>query len=82
MAKEKGPITKLWLESRKLLEEKKFEQAEETLDKGILLIAQSNSKDKDLIEGVKKETWLERFWIAIENNIWPLREDYEENWKC
>jgi hypothetical protein len=38
-------------------------------------------KDKELLEGVKKEVWYERFWIAIEKNIWPTRDDYEENWK-
>lgn len=85
MAKEKGPITKLWLESRKLIEEKNFEKAEETLDKGIYLIAQltlTGKLDKDLVENVKMETWKERYWISLENNIWPLRKDYEENWKC
>lgn len=85
MSKEKGPITKLWLESRKLIEEKNFEKAEETLDKGIYIIAQltlTGKLDKDLVENVKMETWKERYWISLENNIWPLRKDYEENWKC
>jgi hypothetical protein len=43
---------------------------------------ESGIQDKDLIEGVKKETWHERFWVATANHIWPLRHDYEENWKC
>ena len=62
----------------------KLEQAEEVLDKGILLLAYASMNglsDKDMIEGVKKETWHERFWIAIETHIWPTRPDYEENWK-
>ncbi len=85
MKNKKGIFTKTWSEARRLLAEKNFEKAEETLDKGILLLILSSEEglgDKDLIEGVKKETWHERFWIAIENNIWPLRPDYEKNWKC
>ena len=84
MKKEKGPVTKLWLEARQLINESKLEQAEEVLDKGILLLAYASMNglgDKDLIEGVKKEVWHERFWIAIETHIWPTREDYETNWK-
>ena len=36
-------------------------------------------RDKDLIEGVKREVWLERFWISIEKYIWPTRKDYEKS---
>ena len=74
----------MWLNARQQLKEKNFEEAEQTLDRGIFLLAQHAMQgvgDKDLIEGVKRETWLERFWISLENNIWPLREDYEEVWK-
>ena len=84
MKKEKGPITKLWLEARQLINENKLEQAEDVLDMGILHLAYATMNgvgDKDLIEGVKKETWHERFWIAIETHIWPTRPDYEKNWK-
>ena len=85
MKKEKGPITKLWLEARQLIKENKLEEAEEVLDKGIFLLSYytlQGSSDKDLLEKVKMETWKERFWVAIQNNIWPTREDYEETWKC
>jgi len=83
MKKEK-PLTKLWKEYRQLIEEKRLEEAEQKLDRGILFLAHSSEEglgDKDMIEGVKKETWHERFWIATENHIWPTRPDYEKNWK-
>lgn len=83
--KNKGPFTKTWEKARQLVAEKDFEQAEDVLDTGVLLLVkahESGFRDKDLIEGVKKETWHERFWISIENNIWPLRPDYLKNWKC
>jgi hypothetical protein len=83
--KDQGQFTNTWVTARQLLADKNFEKAEEVLDFGILLLMkayENGVQDKDLIEGVKKETWHERFWVAIENNIWPLRSDYEKNWKC
>jgi hypothetical protein len=59
MKKEKGPVTKTWLEARKLISENNLEQAEQVLDKGILMLTKNNlngAKDKDLLEGVKVET--------------------------
>jgi hypothetical protein len=84
MKKEKGPLTKLWTTARKQIKEKQLKQLEETLDKGVMYLAfysMQNIGDKELLEGVKKEVWHERFWMAIENHIWPTRADYEENWK-
>jgi hypothetical protein len=85
MKKVKGPITKAWIEARLFINENKLDQAEDALDKGIAMIAQTQVigvRDKDLIEGVKREVWLERFWVATEKYIWPTRPDYEQNWKC
>ena len=84
MKKEK-PLTNLWLECRQLIKENRLDEAEQKLDRGILYLSHSTLKglgDKDLIEGVKKEVWHERFWIAVQNHIWPTRPDYEKNWKC
>lgn len=80
----KGPVTKIWLEARQFIKEGKLTEAEQSLDLGIILMAQAYEKgirDKDLIEGVKREVWLERFWISIEKHIWPTRKDYEKVWK-
>jgi hypothetical protein len=85
MKKTKGPVTKTWVEARLFINENKLDQAEDALDKGIAMMAQANIRgvqDKDLIEGVKREVWLERFWVATEKYIWPTRPDYEQNWKC
>jgi hypothetical protein len=83
--KKRGQLTSLWSEARELIKENKISQLEETLEKGILILAINTMKgvdDKELMEGVKKETWYERFWIAMENHVWPTFPDYEENWKC
>ena len=81
MKKTHHPVTKTWLEARQFLKDKKYEELEEALDMGIMLVAALGGKDKDLIEGVKRETWLERFWITTENYVWPRRSDYEKNWR-
>ena len=84
MKKEKGPVTKTWLASRQMIKENNLEKAEQFLYIGIIYMAQSSLngvKDKDLIEGVKREVWLERFWISLEKYIWPTRKDYETQWK-
>ena len=83
--KKRGQLTSLWSEAKELIKENKISQLEETLEKGILILAINTMKgvdDKELMEGVKKETWYERFWIAMENHVWPTFPDYEENWKC
>jgi len=84
MKKPKEIVTKTWLEARELIKARQFEEAEQVLDKGILLLTQFTMDgygDKDLLEEVKMEVWKERFWIAIENHIWPTRPDYTKNWK-
>jgi len=85
MKYKQGPITDLWNEAKSLIEQKNLTQAEDILDKGIVLLAQAKLDgcgDKDLLEGVKREVWLERFWIKIEQVIWPTRPNYETFWKC
>ncbi len=90
MKKEAGQMTTLWLQAKELIKEnnpEKVQQLSELLEWGILCLAKANlehgiTDDKTLMEGVKKETWHERFWIAMENHVWPTYDDYEENWKC
>ncbi len=77
-------ITTVWLEAREQIKNKQLKEAEETLDHGLILISKhtlGGVADKDLLEGVKMETWKERFWVAIEKHIWPIRKDYVKNWK-
>ena len=58
----KNKVTKTWLEARQFIKDGKLEEAEQALDLGIAYMAQAQEqgvKDKDLIEGVKREVWLE-----------------------
>jgi hypothetical protein len=88
--KKAGQMTTLWLKAKELIKEnnpEKIQELSETLEWGILCLSIAKlergiTDDKTLIEGVKKETWHERFWISLEKHIWPTYPDYEENWKC
>ena len=80
----KNKVTKTWLEARQFIKDGKLEEAEQALDLGIAYMAQAQKqgvKYKDLIECVKREVWLERFWVSTEKYIWPTRKDYEKVWK-
>jgi hypothetical protein len=80
----KGPVTKIWLEARQFIKEGKLTEAEQSLDLIIIHMAiaqEKGLKDKDLIEDIKREVWLERAWVSIEKHIWPTRKDYEKVWK-
>lgn len=84
MPKHTGPLTKIWDDARDLIKEGKIDDAGELLDKGILHLASYTFRgisDEELLEGVKKGVWYERFWNSIEKHIWPTYSDYEENWK-
>jgi hypothetical protein len=88
--KKQGQMTTLWLKAKELIKEnnpEKIEQLSELLEWGIVCLSIAKlergiTDDKTLMEGVKKEVWHERFWIAMENYVWPTYPDYEENWKC
>lgn len=89
MTKQKGQLTTLWLNAKELINDytpDKAEQLSLILEMGILRLAiathEEQIDDKELMEGVKKETWYERFWVAMEKYVWPTYPDYEENWKC
>jgi len=90
MAKQKGQLTTLWLNAKELINnydfsEEKAQQLSTILETGILCLAKATLEkqidDKELMEGVKKETWYERFWVTMEKYVWPTYPDYEENWK-
>jgi len=89
MKKEKGKLTALWEKAKSIIDNYSPSQAEELseiLEWGILYLAKANleegiTDDKALIENVKKEVWHSRFWVAMENYVWPTYPDYEENWK-
>ena len=71
MKKSSFPITALWNQSKESLKNGDVIAFQESIEKALVLVGQATldgSGDKDLIEGVKNETWKERLWMALENN--------------
>jgi hypothetical protein len=58
-------------QARSFMKEGNIEQARDHCDMGITWVAQKRIegyKATDLIEDVRVELWLERFWCFLENN--------------
>jgi hypothetical protein len=73
IAKNDFIITKYWKEGLKFVKEKKWDEAQDCFDMGIAIISflslNNGVKDDDVLEKVKKEVWLQRFWVlGLENN--------------
>jgi hypothetical protein len=67
----KDSITKIYDEAREAVKNNEMDKARDLFDTGLLVVAQAREEglsDKDLIEDVRVELWLERLWYGLENN--------------
>ena len=65
-------LKELFKQAKQNLKQGNLDEARDLIDFGILRIAQfkelDDLKDDDLIEGVKVDLWLTRFWVFLETN--------------
>ena len=65
-------LKELFKQAKQNLKQGNLDDARDLIDFGILRIAQfkelDDLKDDDLIEGVKVDLWLTRFWVFLETN--------------
>lgn len=55
----------------------KMDEARDLFDMGLAKVATARGEgmgDKDLLDGVRIELWLERFWYGLENNNLLIEE--------
>lgn len=60
-----------YYQAKEMLQRGDKDKSREYCDKGIVLVAtqkQHGAKHDDLIEGIKVDLWIERFWGFRENN--------------
>lgn len=57
-----------WRTANELLKENQFEQANEYLDKCLVVLAKATGNNQNELAGVRVELWKERVWYALENN--------------
>jgi len=80
----KTPIKKeilntLFLRAKECIKEGERDKARDFADRGLVYVASKRGegmKVDDLIDDVKIETWLMRFWVFLENNQLLLGEKY------
>ena len=73
----KDSITKIYDEAREAVKNNEMDKARDLFDTGLLVVAQAREEglsDKDLIEDVRVELWLERLWYGLENNDLLINE--------
>ena len=57
-----------WRTANELLKEKQLEEANEYLDRCLVVLAKATSNNQNELAGVRVELWKERVWYALENN--------------
>lgn len=73
MKVERQVLTHCYAQAKKYYKQGELDKARDYLDSGIGFTATKKldgMKGEDLIEGVKINLWLERFWMKLEN--WNL----------
>ena len=69
--REKSVLHHCFAKAKEMYSEGNKDKARDYCDMGIAYVAGKREKNelgaKDLLEGVKVELWLERFWMFLEN---------------
>jgi hypothetical protein len=74
--KKVGKITNTWKLALKQIEEGKVDEAVESLDRCLLILAMATDEDTKL-DGVKIDTWKVRVWVKLEElNVIPEYDTY------
>jgi len=73
----KDSIKTVYAEAREAVNNNEMDKARDLFDTGLVIVAMARDEgmgDKELIEGVRIELWLERLWYGLENNNLLLEE--------
>jgi len=72
-----GKITNTWKQALNQIENNDIQNAVDTLDKCLLILAQATEEDKIKLDGVKVDTWKVRVWVTLEElNVIPEYNEY------
>ncbi len=67
----------IYNDARNAVNNGNMDEARDLFDMGLVKVATARGEgmgDKDLLDGVRIELWLERFWYGLENNNLLLEE--------
>ena len=72
-----GKITNTWKAALEQIENGKVDEAIESLDKCLLILAMATEDNEVKLDGVKIDTWKVRVWVKLEElNAVPEYDDY------
>lgn len=72
-----GKITNTWKAALEQIENGKVDEAIESLDKCLLILAMATEDNEVKLDGVKIDTWKVRVWVKLEElNTVPEYDDY------
>ncbi len=64
-----GWVTVKWLTTRDLLNNKKLNEAKNSLDELLSILGEHTLRGVKKIDGVSMDIWKERVWLEIEKNF-------------
>ena len=72
-----GKITNTWKAALEQIKNGKVDEAIESLDKCLLILAMATEDNEVKLDGVKIDTWKVRVWVKLEElNAVPEYDDY------
>lgn len=72
-----GKITNTWKAALEQIKNGKVDEAIESLDKCLLILAMATEDNEIKLDGVKIDTWKVRVWVKLEElNAVPEYDDY------
>jgi|688.fasta_scaffold971428_2 archaellum component FlaC len=72
-----GKITNTWKAALEQIENGNVDEAIESLDKCLLILAMATEDNEVKLDGVKIDTWKVRVWVKLEElNAVPEYDDY------
>jgi hypothetical protein len=66
MSRKVGKVTNLWNKAKNQIEEGKLDQARNTLDACLLVLARATERNIEVIDNVKIDLWKDRVWLMLE----------------
>lgn len=72
-----GKITNTWKKALKQIKNNETEQAIETLDKCLLILAQETVDETTELDGIRIDLWKVRVWVKLEElGVIPELDEY------
>jgi hypothetical protein len=66
MSKKVGRVTNLYNKAKNQLKENQLEDARDTLDICLLVLAMETERGLEIIDNVKTDLWKDRIWLLLE----------------